>query len=269
LQFGYVRAGGQELDAQKLSAALDIVGWSYDFYGVHKEIDEDLPGIERLLRAEDSEQQAYQEARSWARRINGWLYALADYFPILGSTFSTRRMQTRVEEIQRYFADESGAATRAREMLADAIRSAWQKNERLLVIGHSFGSVIAYDTLWELSREDDCRPLETFISMGSPLTMRFINSHLKGARKQSAERYPTCIKRWVNLAAVGEVTALDRRLSHRFAPMLRLGLIDAIEDDLTLINLFYDEDYLNVHKCYGYMASREFNRWLLAWYRAT
>ncbi len=268
LGFGYTRAGGAEEDAQYLTTRLDLVGWSYDFYGEHKEITEDLPAIERLLRDEDPEGVAFRQARSLRRRIVGWLYAAADYFPILGTAFSTRRMQTRVQEIKRYFSDESGAATQARAMLATAIRAAWDKNERLLIIGHSFGSVIAYDTLWELSREPDCRPVDMFMSMGSPLTMNFINSHLKGAHERGIKRYPHCINRWINLAAVGEVTALDRKLCHRFSPMLKLGLIDSIEDDLALVNRFYEGDYLNVHKCYGYMASLEFNRLLAEWVRA-
>ena len=96
--------------------------------------------------------------------------------------------------------------------------------------------------------------------MGSPLTMHYINNNLKGAHHHGPERYPACIDNWLNLAAIGEVTALDRKLSHRFAPMQEAGLVGSIEDDLRLINRFRGPHGLNVHKCYGYMASDELAR---------
>ena len=266
MEFSFLRAGGQVADAARLLAAFELIAWSHDFYGEHKPIDDDLAGIERLLKCADTDEAVLLQARSFGRRLTGWLYALADYFPLLGTRFSTRRMQTRVQEIQHYFADVSGDATSARAKLAKALRDAWSQNQQVLLIGHSFGSVIAYDTLWELSQGEDCGRVDTFMTMGSPLTMNFINHNLQGAHSRGAARYPDCIGRWINLAAVGEVTALDRLLSNRFAPMLRHGLVDSIEDDLALISRFREPNgTFNVHKCYGYMASTEFGRLLVEW----
>ena len=64
-----------------------------------------------------------------------------------------------------------------------------------------------------------------------------------------------------------EVTALDRKLSHLFGEMLELGLVDSIDDDLNVVNQFHEHDGLNVHKCYGYMASSEVSRLVLGWYQ--
>jgi len=100
--------------------------------------------------------------------------------------------------------------------------------------------------------------------MGSPLTMLYIRRRLLGAHLNGAQRYPANILRWVNLAAIGEVTALDRRLSVCFADMRRYGLIAEIEDDLQLVNQFHGPDGLNVHKCYGYMANQKLARLILA-----
>jgi hypothetical protein len=187
---------------------------------------------------------------------------------VLGSTFSTRRMQTRVQEIKRYFDDVDGEASAIRAQVAEAIKQAWANNQRLLLIGHSFGSVIAYDTLWELSHSGTQERVDMFLTMGSPLTMSYIRQHLKGAQLSESERYPACISRWINLTAIGEVTSLDRKLSHCFARMLNLGLLESIEDDLELINQFHGPEGLNAHKCYGYIASRKVSRLLLDWQRA-
>jgi hypothetical protein len=266
LKAGFVRAGGDPAAAAELAAAFSLMGWSYDFYGEHGDIGADVAGIERLLRGEDDEKADKQEASSFGRRVVAWLYALADYFPVLGTTFSTRRMQTRVQEIKRYFRDADGESTAVRGILKDALRDAWSRGERVAIMGHSFGSVIAYDALWELSRESAAGRVDLFLTMGSPLTMHYINHHLKGVDRQGAQRYPNCIGRWINLAAVGEVTALDRKMSDRFRPMLKYGLIESIEDDLQLVNQFRGPDGLNVHKCYGYLASTELGRILRSWY---
>ncbi len=267
LEAGVTRAGGSAAEVAAIGEAFSLVGWSHAFYGEHGDITLDLPGIERLLRGQDLEADDLREASSFSRRIVSTLYALVDRFPVLGRNFSTRRMQTRVQEIQRYFDNTGRAAGAARKLVADAIRQAWLNKQRVLLIGHSFGSVIAYDTLWELSREDVMDRVDMFLTMGSPLTMSYIRQRLKGAGLPEAERFPTCIRRWVNVTAIGEVTSLDRKLEHCFAKMRTLGLVESIDDDLGLINQFHGPDGLNVHKCYGYFASLLAGEELLDWYK--
>ena len=38
-----------------------------------------------------------------------------------------------------------------RAVLRSTLEAAWRDGDRVLLIGHSLGSVIAYDTLWELT----------------------------------------------------------------------------------------------------------------------
>ena len=266
---GVMRAGASDEEAAALAEAFSLVGWSLQFYGEHGDIAPDLPGIEQLVLGGGSLEADRVDALSLDARVTSGLYALGDRFPLLTNLFSTRRMQTRVAEIHRYFHDPNGTARAARLMVADALQNAWDRGQRVMLIGHSFGSVIAYDTLWELSHLDS-RPgaVDKFVTMGSPLTMGYIRKHLKGAAHAMASRYPTNIGRWLNLAAVGEVTALNRRLADCFAPMAEHGFVGSIEDDLTLVNQFRGPDGLNVHKCYGYMASTTVADLLLAWQRA-
>jgi hypothetical protein len=256
LSAGVQRAGGSAAAAESLAAAFNLIGWSRGFYGGHSDISIDLPGIERLLAGQDSVAMDIREARSIERRVTSVMYALSDRFPILSNLFGTRRMQSRVAEMHEYFSDDGGKASIARQMVADALQEAWSNGQQVLLVGHSFGSVIAYDTLWELCRVHKIPDkVDLFLTMGSPLTMGYIRQRLKGAERPVAERYPANISRWVNLAAIGEVTALGRKLSDCFAEMIELGLVPSIEDNLELINQFHGPDGLNVHKCYGYFAS--------------
>ena len=266
IKVGVMKAGGDATLGATLADVFQLVGWSRQFYGAHEDIAPDLPGIERLLTAENSREADAGEVLSLGNRMTAAMYALGDRFPLLTTLFSTRRMASRVEEMHRYIHDHDGKATIARAMVADALQTAWSNNQRVLLIGHSFGSVIAYDTLWELSRRQACpHKVDLFLSMGSPLTMRYIRARLKGADEVGEQRYPANIQRWLNLAAIGEVTALDRKMSDYFGEMVTLNLLQSIEDDLGLINQFRGPNGLNVHKCYGYMASEEVGRVLCDW----
>lgn len=268
LHTGIQNVGGSEVEASAISAAFTLVGWSLSFYAEHGDINVDLPGIERLLSGADTEASTLNEARSISRRVTAVLYGLADRFPVLGTHFSTRQMQTRVDEIRRYFANADGKSVLARKLLAERLQESWNRNEKVVLIGHSFGSVIAYDTLWELTQQGCDQKVDLFLTLGSPLTMGYIRGHLLGAKAPVAQRYPRLIRDWVNFAAIGEVTALDRKLSRLFAPMLQQGLVESIRDDLSLINCFHGPEGLNVHKCYGYFASRLVGELLLDRYRA-
>ena len=258
LEHGLLRAG--LINAADVSQQLEVVGWSYHFYGAHADIAPDLQGIEGLLAGSGEEEADYNEARSAARRFTAAMYAIGDRFPIISSLFATRRMETRVHEINRYFRNQQGEGDFARGLIKQHLQNAWQNNRRVILIGHSFGSVIAYDALWELSHREGRGSIDggadLFVTMGSPLTMRYIRRRLKGTGRKNAERYPLNIRNWLNLAAVGEVTALDRRMSDCFSEMLDSGLVDTIRDDLELLNQFRGPDGLNVHKCYGYLASQ-------------
>ncbi len=260
LAAGLKRLPMDEAQAVSIASLLDVVGWSWHFYGIHKDIEIDRAGIERLLTINDDPERVAREAVSPGRRLTGALYAFADKFPTLSGYFQTRRMETRVHEVRRYFSNRNGEADALRSMVVKKLRLAWNENKRVMLIGHSFGSVIAYDALWELSHSGgagngNTGQVDMFVSMGSPLTLRFIRQHIKGVNESGSMRYPTNIKRWINFAAIGEVTALDRKLADCFGEMCDLGLLDSIEDDLKVLNQFRDPDGLNVHKCYGYMAT--------------
>ena len=122
------------------------------------------------------------------------------------------------------------------------------------MIGHSLGSVIAYDVLWDLSNEGGDGRVDLFITMGSPLATRFVRRRMRGADLYGAAAYPRNIRRWVNLAARGDTTALRPRVKPFFHEMLDLGLTDSIEDYADLENYFRGSIGLNAHEAYGYLA---------------
>jgi hypothetical protein len=129
------------------------------------------------------------------------------------------------------------------------------------------GSVIAYDSLWELSHgHGNPLTIDLFLTMGSPLGQRLIQKQLMGNSLDGLDRYPTNIRRWKNLTAVGDLTAIDPWLANDFKEMLDLSLLDKIEDE-ELLNYFRLSGVLNVHAEYGYLANEKTALTIARWWR--
>ena len=139
----------------------------------------------------------------------------------------------------------------------------------MLLIGHSLGSVIAYDTLWELSHLEHLPgTIDLFLTMGSPLGMDYVQHRLMGNEQKGPHKYPANISHWVNISSVGDITALDRVFRDDFAHMLELGIIESIEDHSEAIyNFFRNDEGLNVHRSYGYLVNPAVGNIIGEWWR--
>ena len=77
--------------------------------------------------------------------------------------------------------------------------------ETRVVIGHSLGSVVAYDTL--RTRPSD-QPVPLLVTLGSPLGLSAISQRLQ----PQPPGFPAAVRRWVNIAAPDDVVAARREL---------------------------------------------------------
>lgn len=230
-----------------------LVSWTSLVYPEPADISVDLPGIERLIESPFAGPRDRSEADSIGLGLMRTWHLIGDSYPWLSRLIASSTLKITLDDVRRYLEDRGGIATRIRDRLKVQLLESWALGERVLLIGHSLGSVIAYDTLWQLSRESGSEGrVDLLLTMGSPLATRFIRKGLKGADRRGAERYPDNIERWVNVAARGEMVALHRRIKPFFAGMLKLGLVRSIED-ASIYNHFRAGDRLNVHKSYGYL----------------
>jgi len=235
--------------------AFVLVAWTYLFYGAHRDISVDLPGIERLLEQSEPSAEDLLELRSWSRRFVRWSHLAGDAWPFLGRRLAAASTRRLMHEANRYLKNRDGLGAEVRAALRSTLETAWQGGERVLLIGHSLGSVIAYDTLWELTHvHRSSGEVSLLVTLGSPLATHFVQRSLQGARAVDAARYPHSIRRWVNLTARGDTTALQPRVKPLYHEMLDLGLIDAIEDFVAFDNYFRSDLGLNAHDAYGYLA---------------
>lgn len=130
------------------------------------------------------------------------------------------------------------------------------KYDEILLIGHSMGSIIAYDVLqFELQNQK----IHTFVTMGSPLGLPFIKAkianELKTANYDMKISIPDCISSsWLNFADLEDKIALNFDLKNDFSSSKKGIQVT----DYEIINDYEINGNTNPHKAYGYLRSKEF-----------
>lgn len=245
----------------------DIVSWTYDFYGTHRDINLDLADIEAVLKQTQATAEDREIVTSWKRRCIRSLYRAADHLPFLIPHFADEDVELQLRDLRRYAKNEGDIAEIVRRAVKAPLRAAASAGRPILLYGHSMGSVIGYDSLWQLSHEpvEEVR-IDLMLTTGSPLGQRLIQRRLKGFREQGIKRFPGNIRRWINISAIGELTAIDMTLNNDFGEMIRLGLVEDIED-LEIYNYYRMNGVLNVHAEYGYLVNEVAANVIRNWWR--
>ncbi|MBI5782824.1 MAG: hypothetical protein HZA69_03685 [Gammaproteobacteria bacterium] len=255
---------------EKEPAAFRTISWNPLYYQSYKPLDEDLPWIDVLLKQAGPTQEDVREALSLRRRFAWVLYTVADLFHFLIPLLPDPAVKSTVRETARYFSNDGGIGQQVRELLKAPLRAMLAEGDRVLVVGHSMGSVIAYDSLWELTHIEKNPGRVDFLTLGSPLGMRFTQKHLLGTHERGKQRYPHNIRHWINMTAQGDLTALDPTLRDDYQAMLKLGVVQSITDvDGGIFNYFRNDEGLNVHRSYGYLANPRVGEVIAGWWNGS
>ena len=127
--------------------------------------------------------------------------------PFISGMVSRTAILWFVNQVYRYFHEP--------ELRAEARRRVAAKvgPDTRVMVAHSLGSVVAYE---ELCAHPEW-PVNTFITLGSPLGIRNLIFHrLDPAPSDGVGGWPSCIHTWTNVSARGDIVALERRLSSLF-----------------------------------------------------
>jgi len=247
----------------------DVVSWTYDFYRSHRDIGIDSDAIEAVIQQEKAVPQDIAEAASWQRRLARWVFSIADVMPFLIPHIANERLELHLRDLRRYLRNRDDIARHTRQMLKIPLRAAVEAGRPILLIAHSMGSVIAWDSLWQMAHNDQNHiNVDLLLTMGSPLGQRFIQRRLQGSREDGEGRYPHGIRRWINLSAVGDLTSVDPVLADDFEAMVGSGLVESIEDH-SLHNYFRLDGILNVHAEYGYLANDVTAKVVADWWKSS
>lgn len=257
---------GTAADIETRAHCFDIVAWTYDFYGEHRDFELDRAAIDDLLNRHEPTERDVADAVSWQRRTLRSVYRMGDLMPFLIPRLANEKLEVHLRDLRRYTRNARDIAEHTRRLLKLPLEAASAAGRPILLIAHSMGSVIAYDALWQLSRREQTSVfIDLLLTMGSPLGQRYIQERPLGAGETGSRCYPSNIDRWVNIAAVGELTAIDPTLRNDFQPMLDYGLVTEILD-YEFFNWYRLKGALNVHAEYGYLACEVTARLVRDWW---
>jgi len=256
-------------DVAAIPDCFHLVPWNEIYYSHKKDVDEDLPWIDVLCHKTGPDAADIREALSWRNKRARLFYMIADHLPALVPLLPDPAVKSAVHETARYFQNQDGIGSRVRELLKAELRQSFDTGDRVLVICHSMGAVIAYDALWEMTHlEGHPGKIDMFLTLGSPLGMHYVQDRLLGFQENDGRKFPCNIRHWINVAAHGDLTALDPEIRDDFLPMIEQNCAESIEDrHRGVFNYFRNEQGLNVHRSYGYLVEQHVARAILAWWQ--
>ncbi|WP_154697863.1 serine peptidase [Lentzea guizhouensis] len=128
---------------------------------------------------------------------------------------------------------DSARRAAARRAVADAIARTQPK----VIVAHSLGSVVTYETLWAHPDHD----IDLWVTVGSPLAMPTI---ILPRLEPATGGAPPRVRHWINVADVGDIVAIPRG-------GLR-GHFDGVEKDLEVV--IHDVDF---HRMVNYLRNAD------------
>jgi hypothetical protein len=115
-----------------------------------------------------------------------------------------------------------------RQRLIDKLKLLQEKAERLIIVSHSMGTMIAYDVL---RRCPECPSIHTLITLGSPLGVTEVQEKLV-ADGFSRVDFPDKLTRWINIYdPLDPVCGADPRLRNDYAAVNGKLVEDVREDN--------------------------------------
>ncbi len=159
-----------------------------------------------------------------------------------------------------------------RERLQSILVPALESGDEICLIGHSMGSIVAYDVLWKLSRMSEYKrvrdkKISLFITLGSPLGEESVSKQLYDSHEPDDGRYPSNIIEWQNFTATDDFVARDEDLADDFYEMQKKGLTKRIKDR-EIYTFWVGSHGTNPHKLYGYLDNHKVASTVAKWIRS-
>lgn len=256
----------------------------------HREKDyyfDDLYNDEPYYEAEPGALKDYDEGLL-DMMITGALDVIGDILDRVGkstavSNLTDRIMDKVVRDLAFYYdkkqkiAKPGKGTAVARDVLISILQNALRKhsNDEIMLIAHSMGTIISYDTLRDIGQSKDATDQKIrvpyFVTIGSPLGIPLVMRKIKSQRiydKKDRLRTPTIVtKSWINFADRRDVVAVDAKLADDYKSNPSSV---SVKDDLVHTDYVRPEGKKspNPHKSYGYLRTPEVSKHIRAFLEA-
>ena len=191
----FLRPGAQGATGDDLTpseeAAAEEVAWELLYNAADSTQPQDSGEADLELRALTRGPQGEQGVRAAAGRVISAIDRIS--WLTQAGLYLSGRINKALRQIVQYLTDEA-----TREYALQQVRQLLTFETRI-VIGHSLGSVVAYEVVHELPSGQH---LPLLVTLGSPLGLSSVNHRLR-----YPPSYPPAVARWVNLADRNDVVA--------------------------------------------------------------
>ena len=145
-----------------------------------------------------------------------------------------------------------GRRDEIRKRLADVLER--HRSERIFLIAHSMGSIVAHDVLRRSETTPSPFMIEHFITIGAPLGLPLVAEKIR--LEFGAKRTPANVGRWTNLADPRDKVAFDCRLADDYAANGNVEVVN-VKVENTYRESSDPKSPSNPHKSYGYLRTPE------------
>ena len=201
--------------------------------------------------------------------------ALPEFFmdvgaPVAGAVGLRMPVIGRLAKDFAAYLDDATFAEEARRRLREKICAAMDRGDKIMLVTHGTGSVVAYDVLWELSNDTATYPeygdnkIEQWLTLGSPLGDSIVQKRLLGARERDDNRFPSNVIAWHNLAAEDDYACHDTTLADDFKKMMVQKRVSAVHD-YRIFNLAVRYGKSNPHSSVGYYIHPRLTKIIADW----
>ena len=251
----------------------ELVYWADILYD--KPLDEHIVDKEDPYFLEEKYTRGFQDVEpedlSMRRKVLNFLEGQLDKI-FLNGDLSIKYTGITNAFIHRYFTDlevyyseecvdKNDIRCTARKLIRERLIAVLEKykDDEILLIGHSMGSIVAYDVLTFLAPDID---IHTFITIGSPLGFPVVQGKI--ATEWNSKRLvppilrtpPRVKKCWYNFADLKDNVAMIYQLSKNFKANWR----GVKPKDYVVNNNYQINNEANHHKSFGYLRTRAFTR---------
>ena len=169
-----------------------------------------------------------------------------------------------------YWSPDSSFGSDVRWAFTEALRRGMNSGDRILIVAHSLGTMIAWDTMWKFSYAGEYhgmrnRRVDLFLTIGCPLGDETIKDNLKGAIATGPRRYPANLLRWENVSAEDDYISHDQQVSNDYKKMLLYVLPIRSIRDHRIYNLTVRMGESNPHSSAGYLIHPKVSRLIADW----
>jgi hypothetical protein len=266
LRFGIERDRPDKLDA------FDAATKSFVYYGdisnrflskaLNKPIPDDTESRKKTLgelkeyKKNKFTERVYEDLPGQDWKKEAFADVFAGFFSAIRlSDFAIKKV---APDMQHYWNQDSQFGSDVRHPMIAPLKAAMDRDDEIIVISHSLGTMIAYDTFWKFCRTSEYRPdytekkIDTWITLGSPLGDETVKRNLKGASASVPRRFPNNVVNWVNVAAEDDYISHDQAVANDYADMKEFKLVKKITDK-RIYNLSVRDGKSNPHHGSGYL----------------